>query len=660
MGVSGVSEQTTQLGLFKWEDGPDRYNHIELYQNWDKIDSVLLRKGWSIAGDEATQLRFGASGTSTLAATALIVKTYTGTVDSQDHFNLTVAGSANWGSGGSATPDTNLYRAGSASLKTDSGFTAASLTTTGAVTVTRSGTASSVVSGQVSGDTNPRINSDAAGVLTWGPGNAAVDTNLYRSAADTLKTDDKLVIGSGTMTLNDYNLVRSGSGTVTANGNFVITGNLSVTGNLTLSGSAFQGTVSMSDILATNINISGNGTIANLFVTNSASFTSAATATTFTNGFNINGVNVTRPGAGTVAIAGVASATTVVSSGRLYSEIGEAGQVYIGDRGGGTAAIIFGLSEDVYLRRMSSTELRSNAAFTVDTLLTSATASIGSPSSATKSLNIGGDVFIDSNKAIFFGGTSNASGAGNRLVISYNAGNSFIDFATGTLNIRNNSLQAVASFGTAATGTLTLGSGSAGKLVAGTVTANYIGIAGNTDFYGEYAQLTTAHITNIGYAGGPLVRIYDHLEVDQSLTADVSYVLTSSMNNLTNGGFGEVDVLTQLNMNGYAIINTSDARLKENIVEISDEQLLNNFKKLSSPKWNFIESKNKGIGPLAQQLLETDFADYIIDSSKEREFYAVNSSNLAGLTVGAVAALVRRVEELENKLLAKSTSRKKS
>lgn len=659
MGVSGVSEQTTQLGLFKWEDGPDRYNHIELYQNWDKIDSVLLRKGWSIAGDEATQLRFGASGTSTLAATALIVKTYTGTADSQDRFNLTVAGSANWGSGGSAAPDTNLYRAGSASLKTDSGFTAASLTTTGAVAVTRSGTASSVVSGQVTGDTNPRINSDAAGVLTWGPGNAAVDTNLYRSAADTLKTDDKLVIGSGTMTLNDYNLVRSGSGTVTANGNFVITGNLAVTGNLTLSGSAFQGTVSMSDILATNINISGNGTIANLFVTNSASYTSAATATTFTNGFNINGVNVTRPGAGTVAVAGIVNPTGVVSSGRLFAESGEATQVVIGDKGG-TAALAFGLNEDVHIRRVSSTELRTNGAFTVDTLASAATANIGSPSSSTKALNLGGDIFIDSNKGIYFGGTSNASGAGNRLVISYNAGNSFIDFATGSLNIRNNSLQAVASFGTASTGTLTIGSSGAGVILAGTVRADTMGSAGVTDFYGDFGQITTAHITNLGYTGGPLIQVRDHVNVAHSLTAEITYVLTSSMNTLTNGGFGEVDVLTQLNMNGYSIINTSDARLKENIVEISDEQLLNNFKKLSSPKWNFIESKNKGIGPLAQQLLETDFADYIIDNSKERDYYAVNSSNLSGLTVGALAALIRRVDELEEKLNTKSTTRKKS
>lgn len=61
---------------------------------------------------------------------------------------------------------------------------------------------------QVSGDGTPRLTADAAGKLSWGPGNAAVDTNLYRSAANTLKTDDSLIV----------------------------TGNLSVTGDLSVTG----------------------------------------------------------------------------------------------------------------------------------------------------------------------------------------------------------------------------------------------------------------------------------------------------------------------------------------------------------------------------------------------------------------------------------------
>lgn len=44
--------------------------------------------------------------------------------------------------------------------------------------------------GQITGDTNNRLSIQAGGALFWGAGNAAQDTNLYRSAANRLKTDD--------------------------------------------------------------------------------------------------------------------------------------------------------------------------------------------------------------------------------------------------------------------------------------------------------------------------------------------------------------------------------------------------------------------------------------------------------------------------------------
>jgi hypothetical protein len=43
---------------------------------------------------------------------------------------------------------------------------------------------------RVAADTQDRFLAMAGGTLEWGPGNAARDTNLYRSAADVLKTDD--------------------------------------------------------------------------------------------------------------------------------------------------------------------------------------------------------------------------------------------------------------------------------------------------------------------------------------------------------------------------------------------------------------------------------------------------------------------------------------
>lgn len=45
---------------------------------------------------------------------------------------------------------------------------------------------------RVSGDTNSRFVVDADGDLSWGPGNATMDTNLYRLQTSVLQTDDQL------------------------------------------------------------------------------------------------------------------------------------------------------------------------------------------------------------------------------------------------------------------------------------------------------------------------------------------------------------------------------------------------------------------------------------------------------------------------------------
>lgn len=47
-------------------------------------------------------------------------------------------------------------------------------------------------------DSNYRFLVNAMGTITWGPGNAAVDTTLYRKSADMLATDDRLFLGNQT------------------------------------------------------------------------------------------------------------------------------------------------------------------------------------------------------------------------------------------------------------------------------------------------------------------------------------------------------------------------------------------------------------------------------------------------------------------------------
>lgn len=58
---------------------------------------------------------------------------------------------------------------------------------------------------RIAGDTNYRFVAYSDGKLVWGPGNASPDTNLYRSAADTLQTDDAFVV-NGTLTVGGVNV----------------------------------------------------------------------------------------------------------------------------------------------------------------------------------------------------------------------------------------------------------------------------------------------------------------------------------------------------------------------------------------------------------------------------------------------------------------------
>ena len=53
---------------------------------------------------------------------------------------------------------------------------------------------------KVDGDTQSRLSIDAGGKVTWGSGAATGDVNLYRDAADALKTDDTLEAAAGLIT----------------------------------------------------------------------------------------------------------------------------------------------------------------------------------------------------------------------------------------------------------------------------------------------------------------------------------------------------------------------------------------------------------------------------------------------------------------------------
>lgn len=115
--------------------------------------------------------------------------------DTNSRFVVDADGEISWGPG-NATMDTNLYRLQANVLQTDD-----QLNVLGGTLVTRPGASNSAVSTSATGDTNARLNVRADGQMQWGPGNAAADTNLYRSAANVLHTDDSLDV-DGSLTVD--------------------------------------------------------------------------------------------------------------------------------------------------------------------------------------------------------------------------------------------------------------------------------------------------------------------------------------------------------------------------------------------------------------------------------------------------------------------------
>jgi hypothetical protein len=105
------------------------------------------------------------------------------TGDANARFFIRADGRMCWGAGTTAF-DAVIYRDAVNSLTTDDQFRSARA----------SGTEVTWIS-QRSADTGARWYMTADGVATWGDGAGSMDTNLYRSASDTLKTDDALTVG---------------------------------------------------------------------------------------------------------------------------------------------------------------------------------------------------------------------------------------------------------------------------------------------------------------------------------------------------------------------------------------------------------------------------------------------------------------------------------
>lgn len=165
---------------------------------------------FSGAGAAGSHTSAGANLTSngaitTTRSSVVSVAIYVGvTADTNSRMQISNGGTILWGSG-AAIGDTNLYRSAVSVLRTDGGMAFGSsvsaagsvgasvgayIDNAGYIKLSRVNNAANVFATGVAADANLRFAITSAGVLNWGDGTLAADTNLYRSAANVLKTDD--------------------------------------------------------------------------------------------------------------------------------------------------------------------------------------------------------------------------------------------------------------------------------------------------------------------------------------------------------------------------------------------------------------------------------------------------------------------------------------
>lgn len=117
--------------------------------------------------------------------------------DTQPRFHVTAGGYVYMGAGGSTAPDVNLYRSAADTLKTDDKFVAtAGVETAYVVTIRDNGLPINHV--RITTDSNWRFLQYPSGAMSWGDGTNVHDTNLYRQAAGQLQSDGELSLKGAT------------------------------------------------------------------------------------------------------------------------------------------------------------------------------------------------------------------------------------------------------------------------------------------------------------------------------------------------------------------------------------------------------------------------------------------------------------------------------
>lgn len=213
-------------GVGTSDTAPTAINHLT---RKDYVDTNFdtLTTAQTISGVKT----FSAAPIFQAAGAGTIVSGYRVTGDTVSRQTVTSDGIIAWGPGGSTATDTTLSRAAVAILNVGGGLQS-----------TGSANTATAFAALVAADTFDRYRVYSDGKTEWGSGALARDVNLYRSAVDTLKTDDNLIVAGGALTLGTA-VKRTATSTATTVANTVtetIIATISVPAGDLAVGSAFR------------------------------------------------------------------------------------------------------------------------------------------------------------------------------------------------------------------------------------------------------------------------------------------------------------------------------------------------------------------------------------------------------------------------------------
>lgn len=168
------------------------------------------------------------------------------------------------------------------------------------------------------------------------------------------------------------------------------------------------------------------------------------------------------------------------------------------------------------------------------------------------------------------------------------------------------------------------------------ITPANIGAAEDTHSHDEYLPITGGDLTgNLNVNG--ILRVNGHQSV-----YDSGIMITLSTNNRQTMIAGS-QVYSKTN-----IIVSSDERLKENVKRVDQDQCVNFINNLDVKTFNYIGDKTPCIGVIAQDLQNSDFADYFVFTQPgEEKYLAVKASDLVFPLIASVQKLSAEVDDLK-------------